>query len=190
MLERKFDQLSNFTNTEFRKIHTDLGHLYESVHTRRPLSTQVPVRHSPPSGERNKLHEGDTTPKPIQSKQLSPPSSGHHATADDLPINQKSRTNVKIPAQPAQPTAATTSNNTSKPSYTNQAAKPSRIVGTGTNRTGLKVSTRPRDIYVGCLDPKTEVHQVVDYVYKNLVFTCLANSSAHVGLVISHSKLP
>ena len=45
---------------------------------------------------------------------------------------------------------------------------PTRIIGTGTNRSGLKVSHKPRHIYVGCLDPETEVVNVTDYVYKNI----------------------
>ena len=56
-----------------------------------------------------------------------------------------------------------------KPLYSAMAAKPpTRIFGTGTNKSGLKVSTRPRQIYIGCLDPDTQVVNVIDYVRKNI----------------------
>ena len=109
-------------------------------------------------------------------QQNSLPSFPQHADADETPSHPpwsdgvtSARTKQQINKQ-GQPDKNKSTNDSLQSNEQTYAAKlkATRVVGTGTNKTGLKVSPRPHYIYIGCLDPETTTVNVIDYVLTNV----------------------
>jgi len=161
-LQARMDQLVQSATAEMRKIQDEIDNL-------RPTDSQV----ISPSRQMNR--QKHPTSPPARNEQQ-PRNQSRETISDDENDNRTSHSTVPRPENQNTQPAKSNSIQPKKQLYSDKARKPpTRVTGTGTNTTGLKVS--PLEIYVGRLAPDTQPVDIIDYV------------SQHVGIRVPCHQL-
>ena len=172
-LKRQLTDPSASTKREFCNVHSEIERLYASSGPRTPRTPatgseqQSLQRQQQPKQQRQQSRP--TQQQQQQHKQLTSNENPHHQqlTQDEQPST------LPGSACETQETRDTVTTNVTKQRHST-IEKPQyssvleRIVGTATNKKGLSVSPRPRDIYVGGLGADTTPTKVMDYVLENI----------------------
>ena len=176
-LEQRFTNFTKFASNEFKKVHSDLNHLYSSK-DQRPPPVPSPEMYRPASNVcTESTRTNDTQRQQSMPKQLKP---NHQQHTNDRESNRSApppTCTSPLPPRTSPPSSADKlpeASDVKDTACTNKEQKTTdmplyskivtRVVGTATNNTGLKVSPRPHNIYIGCLDPGTTPMDVIDYV--------------------------
>ena len=163
LLESKLDSLNKFTHAEFSKVHADIDSMTADYHPRyrKPRSTAPPPNTSTGASQPRSSDANTVTTKPVSSSDdtTHPTPSAENATLDNKNSNNETSIHGEI-------------NQHTTNKSTTYAKVASRVIGTGVNKSGLKVSPKPHQIYVGCLDADTKPTQLIDYVLTNIGIRC------------------
>ena len=170
-LEERFTKFARITRDEFEKVHYDIDRLHDRREMR-PSPAKAAKARDPHQQEKHHHHqENQHQEKHFQEKH-------HHEKQQE---EEEARSSPLTPPEknPVNTPLNTPNNNSqhqpdTEITYAKMAGK---IVGTVTNKKGLKVSPRPYQIYIGGLDIDTTPVNVMDYVL------------AHIGIQVPCTQL-